>query len=124
MRLIFSEAFSKQLEVESPHNLHSQTLRAKEVSTANVNAETSRSRTITHLCASLRPLMASMRQNTRIVVQRIIPAGATISELEKKAADCEYNAKRHAEPEATKLREEALLYREWIAVLRSGKWHS
>jgi len=59
-----------------------------------------------------------------MVVPKIIPAGATISELEKKAADCEEKAKQHAEPEATKLREEALLYREWIVALRSGKWHS
>jgi hypothetical protein len=55
---------------------------------------------------------------------KIIPAGATITELEKKAADCEEKAEREAGPEATKLREEALLYREWIATLRSGKWDS
>ena len=55
---------------------------------------------------------------------KIIPAGATIAELEKKATDCEEKAKRESEPEATKLREEALLYREWIATLRSGKLHS
>ena len=55
---------------------------------------------------------------------KIIPAGATIAELEKKAADCEEKARQGAEPEAAKLREEALLYREWIATLSSGKWHS
>ena len=55
---------------------------------------------------------------------KLIPAGATIAELEKKAADCEEKAKQEAEPEATKLREEALLYREWISALNSGKWHS
>jgi len=54
----------------------------------------------------------------------LIPPGATTAELEKKAADCEERAKGEAEPGATKLREEALLYREWIAVLRSGRWHS
>jgi hypothetical protein len=62
-------------------------------------------------------------KNDRIAM-KILPAGATIAELEKKAADCEEKAKREAEPEATKFREEALLYREWIATLRSGKWHS
>ncbi len=55
---------------------------------------------------------------------KLVPAGATIAELEKKATDCEERAKKEAEPEATKLREEALLYREWIAALRSGKWHA
>lgn len=57
-------------------------------------------------------------------MQSIVPAGATIAELKKKAADCEQRAQQAAEPEAAKLKEEALLYREWIAVLRSGKWHS
>jgi hypothetical protein len=59
-----------------------------------------------------------------MVMQTIIPAGATISELKKKAAECEGKANQASEPKAAKLREEALLYREWIAVLRSGKWHS
>ncbi len=40
------------------------------------------------------------------------------------AAECEERAKQASEPEAAKLREEALLCREWIAALRSGKWHS
>jgi hypothetical protein len=62
-------------------------------------------------------------QNSRIAM-KLIPAGATIAELEKKAADCEEQAKQEAEPEATKLREKALLCREWIAALSSGKWHS
>ena len=55
---------------------------------------------------------------------KLIPAGATIAELEKKATDLEERARKEAEPEATKLREEALLYREWIATLRSGNWES
>jgi hypothetical protein len=63
-------------------------------------------------------------QNNRVVMQRIVPAGATIAELKKKVADCERRAQQAAEPEATKLEEEALLYREWIAALRSAKWHS
>ena len=63
-------------------------------------------------------------QNNRVVMPKIVPAGATIAELKKKAADCEQRAEQEAEPEATKLKEEALLYREWIAALQSGKWHS
>jgi hypothetical protein len=59
-----------------------------------------------------------------MVMNEIVPAGATISELKRKATECEEKAKQAAEPEAAKLREEALLYREWIAVLRSGKWNS
>ena len=59
-----------------------------------------------------------------MVMHEIVPAGATIAELKKKAADCEEKAKQAAEPEAAKLKEEALLYREWIAVLRSATWHS
>ena len=55
---------------------------------------------------------------------RLIPAGEVIAELEKKAADCEERAGKEAEPEATKLREEALLCREWIVALCSGKWHA
>lgn len=54
---------------------------------------------------------------------RLVPAGATIEELQKKAAACGEKAKGEPEPEATKLREEALLYREWIAALSSGRWH-
>ena len=61
-------------------------------------------------------------QNSSISMN-LIPPGATMAELEKKAADCEEKAKGEAEPGATKLREEALLFREWITVLRSGRWH-
>lgn len=59
-----------------------------------------------------------------MVMHEIVPTCETISELKKKASACEEKAKQAAEPEAAKLRGEALLYREWIAVLRSGKWHS
>jgi hypothetical protein len=55
---------------------------------------------------------------------KLIPADATIAELEKKATVCEEKAKQEAEPKATELMEEALLYREWIAALSSGKWHA
>ena len=50
---------------------------------------------------------------------RLIPAGATIAELEKKATDCEEQARKEAEPGATKLREEALLYRAKRTIQRS-----
>ena len=73
--------------------------------------------------AIFRHLSARFVQNSSISMN-LIPPGATTAELEKKAADCEERAKGEAEPGATKLREEALLYREWIAVLRSGRWHS
>jgi len=53
-----------------------------------------------------------------------IPADATLAELEKKAADCEQRATQEQEPLAIALREEAKLYREWIATLRSGWWTS
>jgi len=55
---------------------------------------------------------------------KLVPASATIEELQKKAVACEEKAKGEAEPEATKLRGEALLYHEWIAALSSGRWHS
>jgi hypothetical protein len=71
-----------------------------------------------------RQMSLTVVQNSRMVIQRIVPAGATIAELKKKAADCEEQAKQAAEPEATMLREGALLCREWIAALRSGLWHS
>jgi hypothetical protein len=55
---------------------------------------------------------------------KLVPAGATIEKLQKKAEACEEKAKSEAEPEAAKVREDALLYREWIAALSSGRWHS
>jgi hypothetical protein len=55
---------------------------------------------------------------------RLVPADSTIADLEEKATECEERAQKESEPEATKLREEALLYREWITALRSGKWHA
>ena len=55
---------------------------------------------------------------------KLVPAGATIEELQKKAAACEEKAEAEPEPEATQLREEAALYREWIAALNSRRWHS
>jgi hypothetical protein len=58
------------------------------------------------------------------VKRHIVPPRATIEELKQKATDCERKAAKTGEPEATKLRQEALRYRKWIAALRSGLWKS
>ncbi|MGA2073114.1 MAG: hypothetical protein ABSH52_06375 [Terriglobia bacterium] len=47
---------------------------------------------------------------------------ATISELEKRASDCERRAAKAKEPLASQLRAEAESYRRWAASLRSGRW--
>ncbi|MFB3815497.1 MAG: hypothetical protein ACE14L_15445 [Terriglobales bacterium] len=57
-------------------------------------------------------------------MQNIIPANATIEDLEKKAAECERRAKEEKEPVATQLKEEAELCRAWVARLRTGLWTS
>jgi hypothetical protein len=59
-----------------------------------------------------------------VTLGNVVPAAATIEELQKRAAACDEKAKCEPEAEATKLREEALLYRECIAALSSGRWHS
>ena len=59
-----------------------------------------------------------------IMKQHFIPREAILDELEKKAADAEQGAATKPEPRATELREEAKLYREWAASLRSGRWTS
>jgi hypothetical protein len=55
---------------------------------------------------------------------KIVPAGPTVAELEKKAEDCEKKAKQEAEPVASQLKEEAKAFRAWAAALRSGTWTS
>ncbi len=55
---------------------------------------------------------------------KIIPAGETIAELQRKAAKCEEQAKSEPEPEAAELRNKAKLYREWIKALEAGSWIS
>jgi hypothetical protein len=55
---------------------------------------------------------------------KIIPADATIAELEKKARDYEEQAKIEPRPNCRKLREKANLCREWITALKSGQWTS
>jgi hypothetical protein len=59
-----------------------------------------------------------------IMAQHLIPRDATIAELERKAADAEEKSAKEPEPRATELREEAKLYREWVASLRSALWTS
>ena len=56
--------------------------------------------------------------------QRFIPRDPTIAELERKAADAQEKATSESEPRAAELGEEAKLYREWAASLRSGRWTS
>jgi len=85
------------------------------------NSPTDRDFAVVSAMAIYRQLTQPLMQNS--VVMKLVPAGATIAELEKMATDCEEKAKKEVEPEATKLREEALIYREWITALRSGKLH-
>jgi len=55
-----------------------------------------------------------------IMAQHLIPRDTTIAEPERKAADAQETSAKEPEPRATELREEAKLYREWAASLRSG----
>ncbi|HUJ30160.1 MAG TPA: hypothetical protein VLY23_02690 [Candidatus Acidoferrum sp.] len=54
----------------------------------------------------------------------IVPAREAIDELKAMAAECERKAEGEPEPAATKLKDEAKLYRGWAAALQSGKWKS
>jgi hypothetical protein len=56
--------------------------------------------------------------------RNVVPPEPTIAELEQKAAECDTQANGESEPNATELREKAKLYRNWIALLRSGRWTS
>lgn len=58
----------------------------------------------------------------RRMKREFIPADATIADLKKKAADCDEQAARAAEPLASELRERAKQLRAWIQELRSGRW--
>ena len=55
---------------------------------------------------------------------KVIPADATIAELEKKAHENEEKAQNETDTIAARLREKATLCREWIAALKTGKWTS
>ena len=55
---------------------------------------------------------------------KIVPADASIAELEKKAAEYEEKAKTATDRIAARLRQKANLCREWIATLKRGKWKS
>jgi len=59
-----------------------------------------------------------------VTAARIVPMGAVLSDLRKKADECEEKAEQASEPEATKLREEAQQCRQWAASLRFGEWCS
>jgi len=50
---------------------------------------------------------------------KFVPADSSIAELERKAAECEQKAEQEKEPLASQLKEEARLYRGWIAALKS-----
>ena len=52
----------------------------------------------------------------------ILPAKPTIADLEQKAREREELAEHESEPNATALREEAKLYRDWANSLRTGMW--
>jgi hypothetical protein len=56
--------------------------------------------------------------------RHFIPRDMTVADLERKAADAEEKATKQPEPGAAELREQAKLYREWAASLRSGRWTS
>ena len=53
---------------------------------------------------------------------KIVPADATIAELEKKAAEYDRQAEGIAEPLATRFKEKAALFRE--SALKGRKWTS
>jgi hypothetical protein len=55
---------------------------------------------------------------------KILPPEPTIEALKREAGQCEQTAGDESESRASKLREKAALLREWIAVLKTGKWTS
>jgi len=58
------------------------------------------------------------------VAMKIVPAELTMKELKKEAQECDQMARIEAEPRASTLREKAALLREWITILKTGKWTS
>jgi hypothetical protein len=55
---------------------------------------------------------------------KIVPADATIADLERKAAEYEETAKTEPGRPTNGLTEKAKLRLEWIAALKTGKWMS
>lgn len=55
---------------------------------------------------------------------KIVPARETLADLEKKARECEQEAKTAPASLAEKLKEKARIYRAWIFALKSGRWTS
>jgi hypothetical protein len=66
---------------------------------------------------SARPSMGEFHDT-----MKIIPADATISDLEQKALEYERAANDQPEPAATSFKKLAAQCRDWIAALRSGVW--
>jgi hypothetical protein len=58
------------------------------------------------------------------ITPQFVPPGATIDELERKAAELDERAAKAEEPRAAELRREAELCRKWAASLGSGRWSS
>lgn len=59
-----------------------------------------------------------------VSTMKFVPADSSIAELKRKAAECEQKAEHEKEPLASQLKEEARMYRGWIAALKSKKWTS
>jgi hypothetical protein len=53
---------------------------------------------------------------------KIVPADATIADLEERAAEYERKAEQESVSAAAQLREQAKQCRAWIAALKTGKW--
>lgn len=63
-----------------------------------------------------------------VMSSQVVSAEATIAELEKKARECENECEERSKTQpdriADALRNDAKVYREWIAALKDGHWRS
>jgi hypothetical protein len=55
---------------------------------------------------------------------KMVPARETLADLEKKARECEEQAKTAPASPAEKLKQKARTYRAWMFALKSGRWTS
>jgi hypothetical protein len=55
---------------------------------------------------------------------KIVPTSPTLKDMKREAEEREHEAGAQQEPHASALREKAVLLREWIASLRTGRWTS
>ncbi len=55
---------------------------------------------------------------------KIVPARETLANLEKKARECEQQAKIAPAAVAERLKQKARICRAWFLVLKSGRWTS